>query len=344
MGIKSKLKYSFLFGALLILIPSSGILCFVLSSAPQPPAIVLTAVLQLLLICLGLVVLYRLILLPVLRLNETVSSVLGSAELEHDVPEGDSLLEHFQALMDREYASRISSREAELDALQSQINPHFLYNTLECIRGQAVVEGADTISEMARALSEFFRYSISRNEKLVLLPDEFRNVEAYVKIQNYRFSDKYHLRFHFDAIDRPALERCQLPRLTLQPIIENALLHGVRDSEREVEYLDIVVDLTESRLLLRVTDYGVGIPQDKLDQINAELRDHEPRPAQPIQRSGNGIALRNINERIQLLFGPSYGLRVFSTPGMGCTAEVVLPRQEAEPEPVPSPLSLHAGG
>lgn len=343
MGIKSKLKSYFLFGALLILLPSAGIGCFVFRTAPPSLLPGLIAAGQFVLICSGLGVLYHWILSPVLRLNETVSSVLNSAELVSGIPKGGSLLEYFQTLMDREYASRISSREAELDALQSQINPHFLYNTLECIRGQAVIEGADTISEMARALSEFFRYSISRNEKLVLLTDEFRNVEAYVKIQNYRFSDKYRLRFHFDEADWPLLERCQLPRLTLQPIIENALLHGVRDSEREIEYLDITVDLTESRLLLRVTDYGIGIPQEKLDQINAELRDAERLPEQPVLRSGNGIALRNINQRIQLLFGSAYGLRVFSTPNIGCTVEVVLPQQIAEPEPAlfpPAPFEM----
>lgn len=329
MKIKSKLRTSFLLCGLMILLPGILILCSLLLHVPKPMHLIVTAVIQLAVSSIALIILYRTLLLPVLRLNETVSSVLGSGDLDQNVPEDSSLLEHFQTLMDREYASRITSREAELDALQSQINPHFLYNTLECIRGQAVIEGADTISDMARSLSEFFRYSINRKEKLVLLPDEFRNVDAYIKIQNYRFSNKYFLRLHIDEEDRPIIERCQIPRLTLQPIIENALLHGVRNSEREIEYLDIFVELTESRLLLRITDYGVGIPQGKLDQINAELRDSKRSAAQTSPRSGNGIALSNINDRIHLLFGPLYGLRVSSTPGLGCTVEVVLPQQLA---------------
>ena len=331
MGIKSKLRLSFFLGALPILLSSAAACLLLCAARPVLPFMPAAAGLFLL-VCLGLAILYRWILNPVLHLSETVSSVLGSAELAGGAPQGDSLLEYFQTLMDREYASRISSREAELDALQSQINPHFLYNTLECIRGQAVVEGADTISEMARALSEFFRYSISRREKLVLLSDELRNVKDYVKIQNYRFGGKYCLRFHLDEADRALLERCKLPRLTLQPIIENALLHGVRNSEREVEYLDIIVNLTESRLIIQVTDYGVGIPQETLNQINSELCNPEKEPEHPVPRSGSGIALRNINQRVQLLFGQAYGLRLFSTPQMGCTVEVVLPRQVAEPE------------
>lgn len=332
MRIQSKLKFCFLLGALPILLSSAAAGCLILCSAFYSLPSMLAAAGQFVLICLGLVILHRKILNPVLHLSGTVSSVLGSAELAGDIPKGNSLLEYFQALMDREYASRISSQEAELDALQSQINPHFLYNTLECIRGQAVVEGADTISEMARALSEFFRYSISRKEKLVLLPDEFRNVKDYVKLQNYRFGGKYRLRFHLDEEDRPLLERCKLPRLILQPIVENALLHGVRDSEREIEYLDIVVNLTKSRLIIQVTDYGVGIPQETLNQINFELCNPENMPEHPVQRSGSGIALRNINQRIQLLFGQAYGLRLYSTPHMGCTVEVVLPQQVSERE------------
>jgi len=330
MSNKYKLKYSFLFGALLILLPSVGVICFILQNFPQSFSAVLIAMGQLIFICAGLAVLYWRILRPVLQLSETVSSVLDSSEFAGDIPESVSLMEYFQTLLDREYASRISSQEAELDALQSQINPHFLYNTLECIRGQAVAEGANTISEIARALSEFFRYSMSRNEKLVFLTEELSNVKDYVKIQNYRFRDKYHLRFYFDEADLPLLKRCQLPRLTLQPIIENSLLHGVRDSELETEYIDIKADLTESRLLLRLTDYGVGIPQEKLHQINAELCNPQKQPENSIPRSRNGIALRNINQRIQLLFGPTYGLRVFSTPNMGCTVEIVLPQYVAD--------------
>ena len=122
---------------------------------------------QLFCIVFSFYVSYRFLLLPLLHLKKTTSAVLAS--LDEQVPEADStaLLDRFQAIIDREYDMRAAFRQAELDALQSQINPHFLYNTLECIRGQAIVDGNRPIADMARALSEFFRYSISRATHLV---------------------------------------------------------------------------------------------------------------------------------------------------------------------------------
>jgi len=325
MKVKLGQKNGFIICALLILLPSLLLGAWVFCHVPSALGKLFLTVIPFLLICVGVFGLCRK-LLPLLRMNENISMVLSSAGMESTVPEGISILDHFQMLMDREYASRVSSREAELDALQSQINPHFLYNTLESIRGQAVMEGADVIAEMAYALSSFFRYSINRKEKLVLLEDEFRNVKNYIKIQNYRFNNKYALRIYMDEADRPVVDHCQLPRMTIQPIIENALLHGVRDSEREIEYLDISIGLTESKLLIKVTDHGVGICQEKLDEINNELRGAAGTSLNTPTNSGNGIALTNINERIQLAFGEIYGLRVYSTLGFGCTVEIVLPK------------------
>ena len=126
---------------------------------------------QLFCIVFSFYVSYRFLLLPLLHLKKTTSAVLAS--LDEQVPEADStaLLDRFQAIIDREYDMRAAFRQAELDALQSQINPHFLYNTLECIRGQAIVDGNRPIADMARALSEFFRYSISRATHLVTVED-----------------------------------------------------------------------------------------------------------------------------------------------------------------------------
>ena len=282
---------------------------------------------QLFCIVFSFYVSYRFLLLPLLHLKKTTSAVLAS--LDEQVPEADStaLLDRFQAIIDREYDMRAAFRQAELDALQSQINPHFLYNTLECIRGQAIVDGNRPIADMARALSEFFRYSISRATHLVTVEDELRNVSAYMKIQNYRFGEKYQVRISMDESDRPFILQCLLPRLTIQPIIENALLHGLHDSDREKEYLDISLELTDSRLILSVADHGAGMSQKQMDRLNTSMRDDTPHTGgsgEP-QRRHSGIALQNINERIRLLFGRDYGLRVYSTLGMGCTVEIVLP-------------------
>ena len=273
----------------------------------------------------------RYLLMPLIRLEKRTSYILASLGHENDCDESAPLLDRFQAIIDQEYKTRTSFRQAELDALQSQINPHFLYNTLECIRGQAIVEGNRSIADMARSLSEFFRYSISRKNALVTVSDELRNAFAYVKIQNYRFGEKYEVRIQVDEVERHEIYQCLLPRLTLQPIIENSLLHGLRDSVRNKEYLDISLKLTDSRLILSVADYGVGMSQQQLDKLNmAMCKGKEGDTGHPENRENHsGVALPNINERIQLLFGQEYGLRVYSTPSVGSTVEIVLPVRKA---------------
>lgn len=274
---------------------------------------------------LVLVVTCRSLLLPLLHLDERTSAVLDSLELSSERTGSGTLLDRFQAVIDREYDTRSAFRQAELDALQSQINPHFLYNTLECIRGQAIVEGNRAIADMSKALSQFFRYSINRTNALVTVSDELRNVAAYMKIQNYRFGEKYELRTHMEPEDEGEISLCLMPRLTLQPLVENALQHGLRDSVRDREYLDVTLELTDVRLILSIIDHGVGMPPQQLDQLNGVMCGELPPDTAANTASHSGIALSNINERIQLLFGRDYGLRLFSTPGVGTKVEIVLP-------------------
>ena len=282
---------------------------------------------------------YRFLLLPLLHLKKTTSAVLSSLGEQTTGTDSAAILDRFQAIIDREYDMRTAFRQAELDALQSQINPHFLYNTLECIRGQAIVDGNRPIADMARALSEFFRYSINRAAPLVTVEDELRNVSAYMKIQNYRFGEKYQVRINVEEADRSVITQCLLPRLTIQPIIENALLHGLHDSEQQKDFLDISFSLTDSRLILSVADHGAGMSQEQMNQLNASMRDgtsRSPGRTGGGQHRHSGIALQNINERIRLLFGQDYGLRVYSTLGIGCTVEIVLPIKKAAPGQVQS--------
>lgn len=309
-------------------------LCVAVVSLVQPGRTVLLAsllVFQLLSVLLLFYVTYRFLLLPLTHLKETTSAVLSSLDTQTPGEDPAALLKRFQTIIDREYDMRTAFRQAELDALQSQINPHFLYNTLECIRGQAIVEGNRPIADMSRALSQFFRYSINRANPLVTVEDELRNVSAYMKIQNYRFGEKYEVRISMVEEDRALITQCLLPRLTIQPIIENSILHGLHDSEREREYLDIVLELTDSRLILSVSDHGVGMSQKQMDKLNAAMKNSSyVQNVSPGSGHGhNGIALQNINERIRLLFGRDYGMRVYSTLGMGCTVEIVLPIKKA---------------
>lgn len=329
---KKQLVLSYLLSGCLLLGSAAGVMVVCLFHPQHRQLLLGLLALLAVSVVLVLYITCRHLLMPLIRLEQRTSDILTSLGYENDCDESSPLLDRFQALIDREYKTRTSFRQAELDALQSQINPHFLYNTLECIRGQAIVEGNRSIADMARSLSEFFRYSISRKNALVTVSDELRNAFAYIKIQNYRFGEKYEVRIQVEEAERHDIYQCLLPRLTLQPIIENALLHGLRDSVRDKEYLDISLKLTDARLILSVTDYGTGMSQQQLDQLNlAMCRGSRDADAGFLEgrRSHSGVALPNINERIQLLFGPEYGLRIYSTPSVGSTVEIVLPVRKA---------------
>lgn len=209
-----------------------------------------------------------------------------------------------------------------LDYLILQIKPHFLYNTLESIRGKATMEGAPEVADMTEALSSFFRYCISRKKNIVTLRDELQNVQEYFRIQRFRFNNRFSLIIDI-AQDDQTFECC-IPKLTLQPLVENAISHGMEDRRREGQItIRALESLTEMRLY--VIDDGKGIDPYKLKQIIDSL--HETSEGAISLNEGNtGIALKNINYRIRLLFGEAYGLRLYSTLGLGTTVEIALPR------------------
>lgn len=236
------------------------------------------------------------------------------------------LMHHVQHIMDKEYKAEMLRKQAELNALQSQINPHFLYNTLESIRGQAVCEGVDTIADMAKSLSDFFRYSIQSKAPLVSLNEELHIVESYIKIQNYRFNNKYQVSI---CLDDENLRQIGIPRLTLQPIVENALLHGLRNSLRTAEHVYIHAYSTQKRVIITVHDEGCGIDEDLLEKMNFFLS--QPFTVGPESvKNGTSIGLNNINERIKLHYGNEYGVKLFSSLNYGTTVEISLPLTNIE--------------
>ena len=211
-------------------------------------------------------------------------------------------------------------RQATLAALQSQINPHFLYNTLESIRGQALIDDNKEIAVMLEELGSFFRYSISRRENIVTLLEEIQNIKGYMFIQNYRFGGRYNLEIDYQ-IDEEEANRCLLPKLILQPIVENALIHGFED--RSKGKIDVVIDGDEDNLLITVSDDGSGMNENKLSELNQSI---EGISSETGNMKHNGIALENVNKRIHILFGERYGLHAYSTPGQGTDIEIFLPR------------------
>lgn len=222
---------------------------------------------------------------------------------------------------------RLSNRQAQYLALQNQINPHFLYNTLEAIRGDALSEGLDSVAHTTEALATFFRYTISNVDNLVTLEEELHNAENYFAIQNYRFGDKISLVVSADEND-PFIWQCQVPKLTLQPIIENAIIHGLENKIGQGN-VTIAIERVEDRLLIDILDDGVGMKEDVLSEINDRLgRVDNLQNDNGASRLG-GIALVNVNNRIRLLFGDTYGIRVSSIEDFGTRVELVLPIRHA---------------
>ncbi|MDR2902960.1 MAG: sensor histidine kinase [Clostridiales bacterium] len=234
-------------------------------------------------------------------------------------PEMIDMIDRIQSLTKTHYKTAELKKQAEYLALQSQINPHFLYNTLEAIRGDALNAGVGSIAEITEALATFFRYTISMNEILVTLEDELTNVQNYFTIQQYRFGDRLALSIDYDG--NPA--DYKLPKMTLQPIIENAIYHGI-ERKRGPGAIKIVIETTKTRLIMNVIDNGVGIEETKLNDLNGKL--NTPPSNKPAdKREKGGIALINVNNRIKLLFGELYGIRISSTVDIGTDIEIILP-------------------
>lgn len=219
-----------------------------------------------------------------------------------------------------QYAAALVDTQAELDALQSQINPHFLYNTLDSIRGQALYEGAADIAEMTEALSTFFRYSISNRNSVVTLEEELENVRNYFHIQQFRFNNRF--RLSILPAPRADLEQCLLPKLTLQPIVENAIQHGM-EGKLGGGSIIIRIEGTEHLIQVTVSDDGMGMNDETLTRMQARLSGDT---VTDTPSSRGGLALPNVARRIRLLFGKNYTVQMMSTQGIGTDVVLTLPR------------------
>ena len=235
----------------------------------------------------------------------------------------DRMVEQQNLNETRAYSAVIAKKQAEVHALQSQINPHFLYNTLDAIRGQALIDNVPVIADMTEALAILFRYSISQKGNLVTLRDEIRNVDKYLMIQQFRFNNKFNI---IKELEDENLYNCLVPKLILQPLVENAIYHGLETKKKSGE-IRISIYATQNKLVIRICDNGLGIPANKLIAINDALSMNLNIEKKSGKNEGKhtGIALTNVNQRIKLLMGDEYGLSLYSTPNYGTDAEVLLP-------------------
>ena len=200
------------------------------------------------------------------------------------------------------YTAAVSSSQSKINALQNQINPHFLYNTLECIRSEAILQDCENIARMSHALASFFRYSISRKENIVTLRDELSNIKNYFFIQQFRFEDRFFLDIQ----------------------VEDCVFHGL-EPKAEQGHVTIRISGTKDMMKVIVEDDGVGMPPDVLDKMRAALEE-ERQPTNQPDTHGNGIAMYNVNQRIKLAFGRDYGLFVYSTENLGTDVEIWMPK------------------
>lgn len=231
-----------------------------------------------------------------------------------------ALMKRMKALVQKEYEQEIELKDAHLMALQAQINPHFLNNTLNLLGGMAVAKGVPEIYTIARAVGDMFRYTVGYTHDLVRLSDELSHSQNYLLIQQHRFSGRCKVNVDVD----PQVLNSQIPQFILQPIVENAFEHGLQ--KKKGEWCVKVRGVQQRRgVLVVVEDNGLGMSTEELCALREKLRNEKD-----TVRSRRSIGLRNVHARLQLQFGQRYGIKVFSTEGKGTRVVVVLPACEEE--------------
>jgi len=279
-----------------------------------------------------IIVAYVFLFKPYNRIKETYQKFLDQqlyAEMfeseEILMPQLQKVLHRFQFLLNKQDAIKMSKKQAEYLALQNQINPHFLYNTLEAIRGDALSEGMVNIAETAEALATFFRYTITEVENLVTLEDELENVENYFTIQQYRFGGKLKMKIIYpEQENKSDILHLHLPKLTLQPIIENAIFHGL-ERKKDGGCVTLRIELTQKKLLISIADDGLGMSEELTEKINESLNRVAVSYVSEDKQNRGGIALKNVNRRIKLLFGEEYGMYLLSNLNIGTDVRIELP-------------------
>lgn len=261
--------------------------------------------------------------------------------MEYEDPAGDEvgilgqkyneMIADLKSLIQETYVSELNKRhlemlkkEAELNAFQMQINPHFLYNTLDMIRWKAIAEeqGDGEVSHMIKQFSDLLRLGIKKNSVIVPFSEELSHVDAYLAIINLRYSEPIQLTVDlpFDPGD------VTIAKLSLQPLVENSVIHGFDSTPAEISHKRIAISgfIEQNLIHILVEDNGIGMTQEQMEALNRELKDR-------VHTQG-GIGVFNVNERLKLYFGDDCGLHYQSSPLGGTGIEMLLPRQSQEQE------------
>jgi two-component system sensor histidine kinase YesM len=211
----------------------------------------------------------------------------------------NSMTQKMTELMELVYQEQHQKRQAELLALQAQINPHFLYNTFDTIQWMAKKYNATEVVDMIKALTTFFRIGISRGKDFISVGQEMTHVKNYLIIQSTRYEDL----LTYEIIEQPGLEKFSVPKLILQPIVENAIYHGIK-LKPEGGKITVSAAKDGGDIIFKVSDTGMDIRGDELEKINRNLREGK--------RDEEGYGIYNVNERIRLYYGEAYGVSIDS--------------------------------
>lgn len=279
-----------------------------------------------LLMAMMLVVINRLVSVrissPILKLNDSVREyeagekpeiyIGGSQEIRHLGNSIQRSYEQIDKLMQEIVKEQNERRKSELDALQSQINPHFLYNALDSITWMIEGERNDDAVFMISELAKLFRISLSRGQTVIRVQDELQHAKSYMNIQKIRYKNAFTVIFD---VDPDVYTYCSV-KLVLQPLLENAISYGVSGMDDSGE-IRVVAHKQEEKIILSVVDNGFGMSEEEVELV---LTDSDR-----IHKRGSGVGLINVNNRIQMLFGKEYGLVIESEPDEGTTVSICMP-------------------
>lgn len=204
------------------------------------------------------------------------------------------MIEKLNQLITENYQNKITLKETQLLALQAQIHPHFLYNCLSLINSKALINHQPEISEMAQLLSTFYRTSLNRGQSETLLTDEIKNVQSYIKIQLLLNDNSFRVVYQID----PQLPDQKIPNLLLQPLVENAIVHGILPNKAKHGTLYLTITRVNDQIHFIIMDNGLGIPKEKIPSLT--------------QTQSDGYGLKNVQERLKLTYGEEYGLTINS--------------------------------
>lgn len=275
---------------------------------------------------------------PVRELSRVTARVAGGdmsvrANLETGAELGvlswslDEMIERINNLLSQVRTEQENLRVAELELLQAQINPHFLYNTLDTIIWLAEAGDQSKVVSMVGSLSDFFRASLGQGRDIVTIGDEIRHVSSYLEIQQVRYQDI--LTYSIDVPEEIYISK--IPKITLQPLVENALYHGIKN-RRGGGCITITGKVESKCVYLYIEDNGIGMTEERLEQINRKINAGE-KTENEADAGGNReeaeiFGLYNVNERIRLKFGSRYGIHIDSEFGKGTVVTVLLPTDE----------------